>query len=120
MNVANDGKKDDSVYLEHMLDCIQRIDEYVENKDQFYNSSLVQDAVVRNLQVMAESSQRISVDIKNRYSNIPWASIAGFRNILVHDYLGVDLDVIWSVVELELPALEKVLADEQKKHKQTS
>lgn len=79
--------KDNSVYVDHMLDCILRIDEYVENKDQFYSSQLVQDAVVRNLQVMSESSQRLANDVKKLYPDIPWKQISGFRNILVHDYL---------------------------------
>ena len=101
--------KDDRVYILHMQDCIDRIDEYIESKEHFYQSHLIQDAVVRNLQVMAESSQRLSDAIKEQYSEIPWRNIAGFRNIIVHDYLGLDLDVIWSVVELELPKPRKVL-----------
>ena len=101
--------KDNSIYIEHMLDCIHRISEYVENKEQFYDSTLVQDAVVRNLQTMAESSKRLAISIKNVHQDIPWNNIAGFRNILVHDYLGVDLDMIWSVIEKELPTLEKML-----------
>jgi uncharacterized protein with HEPN domain len=109
MSSENSGKKDNAVYIEHMLDSILRIDEYVESKELFYDSHLVQDAVVRNLQVMAESSQHLSEEIKNKYPDIPWDDISGFRNVLVHDYLGIDLDVIWSVVEQELPGLEKVL-----------
>jgi len=101
--------KDNTVYVEHMLDCIHRINEYVESKEQFYDSTLVQDAVVRNLQTMVESSQRLSDSIKIEHQNIPWNNIAGFRNILVRDYLGVDLDMIWSVIEKELPTLETVL-----------
>ena len=107
--MTDKSKKDNAVYIEHMLDSILRIDEYVKSKEHFYASNLVQDAVVRNLQVMAESSQRLSDEIKNNYPDIPWNDISGFRNVLVHDYLGIDLDVIWSVVELELPRLEKVL-----------
>lgn len=103
------NEKDDSVYIEHMLECILRINQYIENKEQFYQSHLIQDAVVRNLQVMAESSQRLSVDTKKKYPEIPWKNISGFRNILVHGYLGVDLEIIWSVVEQELPGLETVL-----------
>jgi len=101
--------KDNRVYVSHMQDCIARIDEYVESKEHFFNSRLVQDAVVRNLQVMAESSQRLSISIKEQYSQIPWKNISGFRNIIVHDYLGLDLEMIWSVVEIELPKLEKAL-----------
>ncbi len=107
--------KDDSVYIEHMLECIQRIDEYVVSKEQFYNTHLVQDAVVRNLQVMAESSQRLAEEIKLNYPDVPWKQISGFRNILVHDYLGIDLDVIWSVIEQELSSLGKALIEIQKK-----
>ncbi len=107
--------KDDSIYIDHMLDCIQRIGEYVESKEQFYSSRLVQDAVVRNLQVMAESSQRLADDIKKTYPDIPWKEISGFRNILVHDYLGVDLDAIWSVVEQDLPKLEQAIMKQQEK-----
>lgn len=102
--------KDNFVYIEHMLNCIHRINEYIESKEQFYNSDLVQDAVIRNLQTMAESSQRLSDSIKYENNDIPWNNISGFRNILVHDYLGVDLDMIWSVIEKELPALETALA----------
>ena len=108
------NSKDNSVYIDHMLDCIMRIDEYVESKEQFYSSRLVQDAVVRNLQVMSESSQRLAEEIKQLYPDIPWKQISGFRNILVHDYLGVDLDVIWSVVEQELPRFEQALSKQQK------
>ncbi len=107
--------KDDSVYVVHMLDCLQRIDEYVESKEQFYSSRLVQDAVVRNLQVMAESSQRLADEFKKTYPDIPWRGISGFRNILVHDYLGVDLDMIWSVVEQDLPKLKQALMKHQEK-----
>ncbi|NOY16941.1 MAG: DUF86 domain-containing protein [Gammaproteobacteria bacterium] len=106
--------KDDSVYIDHMLNSILRINEYIESKEQFYASRLVQDAVIRNLQIMAESSQRIADDMKKAYPDIPWKQISGFRNILVHDYLGVDLDMIWSVVEQELPMLERALTQQQK------
>ena len=58
---------------------------------------------------MSESSQRIADDIKSAYPEVPWREISGFRNILVHDYLGVDLDAIWGVVETDLPPLEKAL-----------
>jgi len=105
------GTQDESVYVEHMLECIRRINEYVENKAEFYASMLVQDAVIRNLQIMAESSQRLSETTKQNYAEIPWKNIAGFRNILVHGYLGVDLDMIWSVVEQELPGLESTLVE---------
>ena len=105
--------KDNSLYIDHMLDCIERIEEYAIDKEQFAQSRLVQDAVIRNLQILAESSQRLSEATKKQFPDIPWRSISGFRNILVHDYLGVDLELIWSVVEMELPNLQRVLLELQ-------
>lgn len=102
--------KDDAVYVEYILTRIQRIDEYVGgDRNAFFSSTLVQDAVIRNLQVLAESSQRVSDSLKSQLPDIPWRDIAGFRNILVHDYLGVDLDAIWLVVERDLPPLKAAL-----------
>jgi len=107
-------QKDDSVYVEHILESINRIAAYVEDdKSQFYRSTLIQDAVVRNLQVLAESSQRLSDEFKSRLTNIPWRELSGFRNILVHDYLGIDLDAVWSVVEQDLPQLRASLTGGQ-------
>ena len=102
--------KDDAVYVEYILTRIQRINEYVGgDRNAFFSSTLVQDAVIRNLQVLAESSQRVSDSLKSQLPEVPWRDIAGFRNILVHDYLGVDLDAIWLVVERDLPPLKAAL-----------
>ena len=70
---------------------------------------MVQDAVMRNLQTLAESTQRISQAAKDAEPTVPWRSIAGFRNVLAHGYLSVDLDVVWSVVAQDLPALEEAM-----------
>lgn len=109
------NSKDNAIYIDHMLDCILRIDEYIVSKEQFYSSRLVQDAVVRNLQVMSESSQRLADDIMQLYPEILWKQISGFRNILVDDYMGVDLDMIWSVVAQELPKLHQALSKQNEK-----
>ena len=71
----------------------------------FDASSLVQDAVIRNLQTLTESSQRLSDELKATEPQIPWRELAGFRNVIVHGYLGVDLGAVWLVVEQDLPAL---------------
>lgn len=65
----------------------------------------MQDAVIRKLQILAESSQRLSSEIKATESQIPWRELAGFRNVIVHGYLGVDLLAVWLVVEQDLPML---------------
>ena len=108
--------KDDRVYFEHILLCIEKIEDYTKmDKSLYMESTIIQDAVVRNLQVLAESTQRISDKVKTNYPDTEWQAISGFRNILVHDYLGLDLKLIWSVVEKRLPPLrleiERMLED---------
>jgi uncharacterized protein with HEPN domain len=99
--------KDDRLYLDHVLDCIRRINRYCGGGEQtFRESELIQDAVLRNLQTLAESTQRISDRLKALHPEVDWRAIAGFRNVLVHDYLGINLARVWEIVSLHLPALE--------------
>jgi uncharacterized protein with HEPN domain len=103
--------KDDRLYLIHIKECIERIESYTGNADRqkFLNSTLLQDAVIRNLQVLAESTQRLSDEAKESRQDIDWYRIVGFRNILVHDYLGLDLDTVWNIVVSEMPVLKKAV-----------
>lgn len=100
--------KDDRLYLIHIGECIARIEQYTAGGEaDFKNSALIQDAVLRNLQTLAESSQRISDRLKTSHPSVPWRNISGFRNVLVHQYLGVDLDYVWRVVEHDVPLLKE-------------
>ena len=100
------GTGSDRLLLGHIRQCIERIEEYTGgDRTRFYNSHLVQDAVVRNLQILAESTQRLSGPLKATEPAVPWSAISGFRNVLAHNYLGIDLAVVWSVVEKDLPEL---------------
>jgi len=103
--------KDDKLYLIHIDECLERIDSYIKDIDKktFMDSTLIQDAVVRNLQTMSESTQRLSDNLKEGHSEIDWFKISGFRNVLVHDYLGVDIERIWTILIKELPILRKVI-----------
>ncbi|MBI4731189.1 MAG: DUF86 domain-containing protein [Chloroflexi bacterium] len=107
--------KDDRLYLIHISECIERIEKYIGKGGEkaFMDSDLVQDAVIRNLQTMAESATRISEQIQETHPEVDWFKIRGFRNVLVHDYLGVDLMRVWNTLENDLPrlkaAVEKML-----------
>jgi uncharacterized protein with HEPN domain len=93
-----------------MRDCMDRIAEYTNAEHaRFDGSRLVQDAVVRNLQTLAESSQRLSSEIKATEPGIPWRELGGFRNVIVHGYLGIDLGAVWLVVEQDLPPLSEAV-----------
>ena len=96
--------------LAHMRECLDRIAEYTNaERKRFDESRLVQDAVIRNLQTLAESSQRLSIELKGAEPQIPWRELSGFRNVIVHGYLGVDLGAVWLVVEQDLPALTEAV-----------
>lgn len=101
--------KDNKLYLIHISECLQRVEEYIgsRNKEAFLAAPMLQDAVIRNLQVMAESTQKLSEDLKASHPEIDWYRIAGFRNVLVHDYLGVDLEAVWQVIIKDLPGLRR-------------
>jgi uncharacterized protein with HEPN domain len=103
--------KDDKFYLIHIIECIERIESYTGrmDKDLFMASTLEQDAVIRNLQIMAESTRRLSDEAKEEHPEIDWYKIAGFRNILVHDYLGVDMETVWNILRNEIPVLKKTI-----------
>lgn len=100
--------KDDTVYLRHIQECIWRIEEnVVEGRDRFMASHTLQDAVLRNLQTMAESTQHLSDDLKATHSEIEWPRITAFRNVLVHDYLGIDVERIWEITQRDVPELKR-------------
>ncbi len=102
--------KDDRVYLRHIQECIRRIEEDVaEGREQFLESHTLQDAVLRNLQTMAESTQRISDDLKATHPDVEWHRIAAFRNVLVHDYLGIDVERVWEITQRDVPQLKQAI-----------
>ena len=104
--------KDDRVYLQHILRCISRIEEYTATgRESFFSSHLIQDGVIRNLQTLAESSQRLSEGIRVLHPAVDWKGLAGFRNVLVHDYLGVDLEYVYRAVEQDVPRLKLACED---------
>jgi uncharacterized protein with HEPN domain len=108
--------KDEKLYLIHISECIERIEKFISagGKEAFMGSDLIQDAVIRNLQTMSESTTRLSDELQGKYPEVEWFKIRGFRNVLVHDYLGVDLARIWNIIENDLPklklAVRKILA----------
>ncbi len=100
--------KDDRLYLIHVQEAIERIEEYTrDGKEFFVEDHKTQDAVLRNLHTLAESSQRISKALKEQYPQVDWRILSAFRNVVVHDYLGISLDRVWDIVENDLPDLKK-------------
>ncbi len=99
--------KDDAVYLDHILECIRRIENNTaDGWEAFLDSTTLQDAVLRNLQTMAESTQRLTAVVKAKHPQVEWRQVAAFRNVLAHDYLGVNLVRVWEIIHRDLPALK--------------
>ena len=97
-------------YLEHILHCIRRIlADARDGKESVFASPTLQDAIVRNLQIMCESTQRLTDSSKMRHPEVDWRGISGLRNVLVHSYFAVDLETIWTIVQQDLPALENAV-----------
>lgn len=102
--------KESNAYLIHIRDCLKRIKSYtIEGKTAFEEQTIIQDAVLRNLEVMCESIKQLPTEWKATQPDILWDKIAGFRNQLAHEYLGIDLEVVWDVVENYLPPLERAI-----------
>ncbi len=97
--------RDDAVYLHHILDAINRIEEYVSglNHEGFIRSSLVQDGVIRQIEIIGEATKNLSPALKERYPVIPWKDIAGMRDKLIHQYFGVDISAVLETVAQDLP-----------------
>ncbi len=112
--------KDDAAYLRHILECIRRIEEDVMGgREEFMHSHTLQDAVLRNLQTMSESTQRLEDSLKPRHPEVEWRRIAAFRNLLVHNYLGIDLERVWDIVQRDVPVLKRAVTSmlQQTEHK---
>lgn len=103
--------KTDHAYLCHIRDSIAKVESYATvGKEEFMSLSHWQDAIIRNLEIIGEATKRLSKPLKEQYPDIPWRSIAGLRDVLIHDYMGVDLESVWNVVENDLPPLKEQLS----------
>ena len=103
--------KDDRLYLDYIAESIKRIAEYTASgRSTFISPGALQDATLRRLQTIAESTQRLSTELKERHPEIPWRQIAAFRHRIVHNYLSTfDLELTWTFIEKDLPALKAAI-----------
>lgn len=99
-------------YLEDIAEAIEKIDKYVTDIDevQFSRDSQLQDAVIRRLGIIGEAATKLPTDIRNQAPDIPWKSVIGFRNIIIHDYSNISMGDVWNVIQSELPKLKKSIA----------
>jgi uncharacterized protein with HEPN domain len=101
-------RRDESVYLQHVLDAIARAEEYLQGVDDatFYATPLLQDGVIRQMEIIGEAVRRLSDHLRARHPDTPWHDIAAMRDKLIHDYFGVDLETVWLTARDDLPRLK--------------
>ena len=100
--------KDDSIYIDHIINSINRILDYISGKDResFEADLLTQDAVVRQLEIIGEATKRVSKEFRSKHPEIPWSDMAGMRDVLIHDYIDVDFDVVWKTASEDIQNLK--------------
>lgn len=105
-------RKDPKIFVEHILECVERVEEYMKGvtKDEFLNSTQLQDAVIRRIEIIGEAAKRVPTKIKDRYIDIPWKQIAAMRDILIHEYFGVDLELTWKVAKEDVRELKEKIS----------
>ena len=101
--------KDENLYLIHISECIDRIRSYCSSEQAFFSSTLRQDAVIRNLEIIGEAAKKLSEATRNQAPEIPWKKVCGLRDVLIHQYMGVDLNEVWRVVVEDLLDLKSAV-----------
>ena len=98
--------------IEDILEAIGKIDRYLAGMDKagFLADSKTVDSVIRNLEIIGEATKRLPKSIKDAYPSVPWGQIVGLRNRVIHDYFGVDLELVWTIVKNDMPSYQHALA----------
>jgi uncharacterized protein with HEPN domain len=109
--------KNDSVFLRHILDAIKRVEKYLSDVSEsaFDQDSLLQDGIIRQIEIIGEATKNISTMTRNKYRKVPWKDMAGMRDKLIHGYFGVDINAVWETAQKDIPVLKilikKILKD---------
>jgi len=110
-------RRDCKMYIEDILSAINRIEKYINGLEyeEFIQNDMAVDAVIRNLEIIGEASKNVPENARSQYPNVPWKRMIGLRNIVIHEYFGVDLSIVWRIITKNIPEvkplIEKILND---------
>ena len=103
---------DDRLYLTHILECIEKIEQYATvGRSAFDAEPMRQDAIIRNFEIIGEATKQLSEEARSTRPDISWREVAGFRDVLIHDYLGVNLNQVWNIINNDMPALKVAITE---------
>ena len=107
------GIKGDLARLQHIYEAILEIEEYVRNRNfsDFSTNSMFRFACIKQLEVIGEASNHISLETRQKFSKIQWAQIIGMRNIFIHEYFGIDLNIAWEIIEFDIPEMKSKISE---------
>ena len=105
-------KKDPKIFLEHVLESIKEIEKHIKkiSKDEFWEDIKTQDAVIRRIEIIGEAVKNLPSEFKRKYPKIEWREITGMRDKLIHEYFGVNIDMVWETIKNDLPELKNKIS----------
>lgn len=106
-------KKNPKTFLEHIIESIEDIEKYTkgQTKEKFSKAKMMQDAVIRKIEIIGEAVKNLPLSFRKKHSKIDWGDIAGMRDILIHEYFGVNINVVWKTVREDIPKLKKQITE---------
>jgi uncharacterized protein with HEPN domain len=106
-------EKDPKIFITHILESITEIENHLKgiSEDKFFNDIKTQDAVFRRIEIIGEAVKNLPKFFRNRYSDIPWKKMAGMRDVFIHKYFGVDINLVWKIVKNDIPKLKKQILE---------
>ncbi len=106
-------KKKPKIFIGHILDSIEDIEKYTHHtsKEKFIQMKMMQDAIIRRIEIIGEAVKNIPLTFRKDYPHIPWQDMAGMRDILIHEYFGININIVWKTVQKDIPKLKKEIEE---------
>lgn len=103
-------KRELRLFLQDIVESIEQIEEYyeeIETEEKFMHDQKTQDAIVRRLEIIGEATKNIPTDFRSKFPEVPWKKVAGLRDVLTHEYFGVNIERVWTIIKKDLPGLKE-------------